>query len=81
MEKREIDWRHKAACARCDDPEIFFHGGGGPMLAAMQFCSECEVREECLAFAVSQKIGYGIWGGTQPHERIPIDSYAKEPID
>lgn len=51
-----MDWRHKAACLN-EDPELFFPiGNTGPALAqieeAKKVCQRCEVREECLAWAL-----------------------------
>ena len=51
-----MDWRHNAACLT-EDPELFFPiGNTGPALAqierAKQVCARCEVREQCLAWAL-----------------------------
>ena len=32
-------------------------------------CAGCEVRKECLEFAMSHEQVYGIWGGTTPEDR------------
>jgi WhiB family redox-sensing transcriptional regulator len=34
-------------------------------------CSGCEVREQCLEWAVRHE-GFGLWGGTTPRERQAI---------
>ncbi len=70
MEERKIDWSDKAACAGCDDPDIFFPEGVKSMFAAVQFCQRCEARQDCLNFAIENKIVYGIWGGRPPHKRF-----------
>lgn len=63
-----VDWRDKAACAECDDPEIFFEGGVSS--ASSRFCQRCEARTDCLDFAIKNAIDYGVWGGKFPHERL-----------
>lgn len=68
-----MDWRHKAACLN-EDPELFFPiGNTGPALAqieeAKKVCQQCEVREECLAWALEGAQDHGVWGGTSEEER------------
>lgn len=36
---------------------------------AKQLCSECEVRPECLEFALKTNEKFGIWGGMTERER------------
>lgn len=38
---------------------------------AKSLCASCDVVEQCLQFALDNKIEYGIWGGTTPEERNP----------
>lgn len=38
-------------------------------LEAKRMCEECEVRAQCLEYALMAKIDHGIWGGTSPKER------------
>jgi WhiB family redox-sensing transcriptional regulator len=66
-------WRSEAAC-RDTDPDLFFPvGTTGPALvqidSARQVCTECEVREPCLEFALATNQDSGIWGGTSEEER------------
>jgi WhiB family redox-sensing transcriptional regulator len=70
------DWGSRAAC-RSADPELFFPvSGAGPSLAqiaeARTVCARCEVRSECLAFALATGQPYGVWGGTSPDERAVL---------
>jgi hypothetical protein len=48
---------------------------------ALQLCSSCSVKDECLAEGMKQEkmrgsvvgwgnLPFGIWGGTMPHERL-----------
>ena len=63
-----VDWQGKARCAEVD-PEIFFPERGGSSKAARAVCSNCEVRAQCLEYALNNKEQFGIWGGTSERER------------
>jgi WhiB family redox-sensing transcriptional regulator len=65
------DWRDDAACLTAD-PEAFFparDAGGVAVLAAVEVCLNCDVAEQCLAYALAAGIGHGIFGGLTPLER------------
>ena len=34
-----------------------------------QYCRQCDVREECLQYAIDSNQEYGIWGGLTEEER------------
>jgi WhiB family redox-sensing transcriptional regulator len=55
------------------DPETFFPDPTNlPLIReAKSLCKQCnpETRNECLSFAMTNKIGYGIWGGLTQDER------------
>ncbi|MDQ4130171.1 MAG: WhiB family transcriptional regulator [Actinomycetota bacterium] len=57
--------------ARCldADPEAFFPEKGGSTREAKRICSACEVREECLEYALANDERFGIWGGMSERER------------
>lgn len=68
-----MDWRAKAAC-RDEDPELFFPIGTTGLAveqadAAKSVCMRCEVREECLEYALASNQDAGIWGGLNEDER------------
>ena len=68
-----MDWRHRAECLT-KDPELFFPvGTRGPALAqveeAKKVCRRCEVREECLRWALEAGQDHGVWGGMSEDER------------
>ena len=68
-----MDWRHRAECLT-EDPELFFPvGTTGPALAqveeAKKVCRRCEVREECLRWALEAGQDHGVWGGMSEDER------------
>lgn len=73
----EEQWMVRAAC-RGASTIIFFPetvGVSGDQIydLAREFCSQCDVRYECLKMALSLETGdvrrYGVWGGLSPEER------------
>lgn len=62
------EWKDRALCAQTD-PEAFFPEKGGSTRDAKRVCSGCEVRAECLSFALSNDERFGIWGGLSERER------------
>ena len=69
-------WRSAAAC-RSAEPDLFFPiSDSGPAreqtATAKAICATCQVRRECLAFALQTGQTYGIWGGTTEHERAAV---------
>lgn len=74
-------WREIALCAQIDY-EIFFPEKGEPTTIAKEICQSCDVREQCLAYAIAAREKHGIWGGKLPHERRALwDDPAPEEID
>ena len=67
----EIDepgWQDQALCAQTD-PEAFFPDKGGSTREAKRVCRSCEVRAECLEYALEHDERFGIWGGMSERER------------
>ena len=62
-----------AHCAR-NRPESFFPEKGGSTREAKRICSTCEVRRECLEFALENDERFGIWGGLSERERRRLKS-------
>ena len=67
------EWWSLAAC-KSRDPELFFPiSSAGPGLdqvrRAKAVCAGCQVRPECLDFALRTRTAEGVWGGTSPEER------------
>ncbi|SDY86997.1 transcription factor WhiB [Modestobacter sp. DSM 44400] len=61
-------WHESALCAETD-PEAFFPEKGGSTREAKKICTGCEVRAECLEFALGNDERFGIWGGLSERER------------
>lgn len=67
-EELNMGWQRFALCAQTD-PEAFFPEKGGSTRAAKKICARCDVREECLDYALSHDERFGIWGGLSERQR------------
>ncbi|MDO5728164.1 MAG: WhiB family transcriptional regulator [Actinomycetaceae bacterium] len=63
-----LAWQERALCAQTD-PEAFFPEKGGSTREAKAVCASCEVRGECLEYALENDERFGIWGGMSERER------------
>jgi WhiB family transcriptional regulator, redox-sensing transcriptional regulator len=61
-------WMVRALCNQAD-PDLFFPEKGGSTREAKRICAGCEVRAECLAYALRRNEPSGIWGGLSERER------------
>lgn len=64
----ELSWQDYAKC-RGADADLFFPERGASTRKAKAICAECEVREECLNYAIDVGEKFGIWGGMSERER------------
>ena len=64
-------WVDLALCAQIDG-DLFFPEKGGSTRDAKKMCLSCEVREECLQYALENEERFGIWGGKSERERRRI---------
>jgi WhiB family redox-sensing transcriptional regulator len=64
----ELAWQEQALCAQTD-PEAFFPEKGGSTREAKRVCLSCDVRTDCLEYALEQDERFGIWGGLSERER------------
>lgn len=62
------EWMSDGLCAQTD-PEAWFPEKGGSVREAKAVCSSCDVREQCLAYALEHQERFGIWGGLSERER------------
>jgi WhiB family redox-sensing transcriptional regulator len=62
---------HWETLARCHqyDPEIFFDPRARSERQAKAICARCDVRTDCLAFALESRAEFGVWGGLSVKER------------
>lgn len=63
-----LAWQAQALCAQTD-PEAFFPEKGGSTREAKAICAQCEVRVQCLEYALENDERFGIWGGLSERER------------
>jgi len=65
-------WRSRARCTS-REAELFFPSPGTAGATsenrAKAICHECDVRRECLLWALMNDEVHGIWGGFTPEER------------
>lgn len=61
-------WQERALCAQTD-PEAFFPEKGGSTREAKRVCLTCDVRGDCLEYALQNDERFGIWGGLSERER------------
>lgn len=66
------EWMEDAECLRAPDPDLFFAEGEHiwtKTRAAREYCRNCGVSDECLEYALRNKIDHGIFAGLTPVER------------
>ncbi len=68
LDEGPLGWQERALCAQTD-PEAFFPEKGGSTREAKKVCTTCEVRAECLDYALANDERFGIWGGLSERER------------
>ena len=64
----ERRWQERANCLGVD-PDLFFPERGASTREAKAVCGSCEVRAECLEYALDHAEKFGIWGGLSERER------------
>lgn len=67
----EWAWQDRALCAEVGN-RLFFPECGESAEDAKRVCKLCDVRAECLRFAVSEGIPWGVWGGLDEDERADL---------
>jgi WhiB family redox-sensing transcriptional regulator len=84
-----VDWE-QAACGISHQDDSFFpekeNGAQVTAREAKRVCNGdedagmpvCPIRDECLAYAISVKERYGIWGGTSERERARIMRHERQ---
>lgn len=74
-EEGELAWQSDSLCAQTD-PEAFFPEKGGSTRDAKKICASCEVRAQCLEYALKNDERFGIWGGLSERERRKLRKQA-----
>ena len=62
------------AQGNCADklPSLFFPSDGVGVDTARRVCDGCPVKDQCLEYALDNRIDHGVWGGTSERERRRI---------
>jgi WhiB family redox-sensing transcriptional regulator len=76
------DWRSRAEC-RDVEPELFFPEESSPRwkAAAKRVCTACDVRAECLDWALGMREPFGVWGGLDEDERMIVLARRRPALD
>jgi WhiB family redox-sensing transcriptional regulator len=74
-EEDALAWQADALCAQTD-PEAFFPEKGGSTREAKKICTTCEVKAQCLQYALQNDERFGIWGGLSERERRKLRKQA-----
>lgn len=78
VDSQYLPWMNDALCAQTD-PELFFPQKGGSTRGAKKVCGECDVREQCLGYALASDERFGIWGGKSERERRKLKKTEPKP--
>lgn len=71
-------WTEAALCAQVD-PELWFPEKGGTTEPAKAVCARCDVKAECLDYALAHGERFGIWGGVSERTRRRIFDAIPDP--
>jgi WhiB family redox-sensing transcriptional regulator len=63
-----LAWHDRANCKGAN-ADLFFPERGASTRTAKGICRECQVRGDCLEFALRSGEKFGIWGGLSERER------------
>lgn len=62
-------WITEAVCSGMDI-SLFFPPSGHRPIEALEACSRCPVRQECLDYAIDNNQHWGVWGGLTERQRF-----------
>jgi WhiB family redox-sensing transcriptional regulator len=75
LDEHPLAWQAEAVCSQTD-PEAFFPEKGGSTRDAKKICSGCNVKAQCLEYALANDERFGIWGGLSERERRKLKKLA-----
>ncbi len=67
----DTKWMAKGNCAN-KPPSLFFPSDGVGVERAKTVCEDCPVLNQCLEYAIQNRIDHGVWGGTSERQRRRI---------
>ncbi|NHA67478.1 WhiB family transcriptional regulator [Phycicoccus flavus] len=73
-----IRWRERGSCSGTPHVGWFEDTRAPAAQRARSICAGCPVRRKCLAAALLYGEEYGIWGGLDPDERLPLDDVLRD---
>jgi len=64
------EWRERAACSGSPEPDLWFSAPTetADRWEALSICRTCTVQTECLDYALTEQMPFGIWGGMTPDQ-------------
>lgn len=65
-------WTDLALCKEIGPDDQTWYPEKGHHSDARKICARCEVRQECLDYALSKPEPAGIWGGKSARERMRL---------
>ena len=71
LASEDYSWKSAGSCVG-SDPNMFFPERGESTEEAKAVCEGCEIRVQCLEFALANGEKYGIWGGMSERQRRKI---------
>ena len=73
-------WMDKASCTEVA-PDLFFADATDLVNTklAKKVCVECRVKDQCLQYALENRLEYGVWGGLTVLERRSLLRKVKVP--
>lgn len=77
LSRPDLAWMDTALCAEVGG-DLWFPEKGDPVRPAKQVCMACEVRTQCLDYAIDNNISHGVWGGLSEKRRRELRSARRE---
>ena len=74
-----MSWRERAACRGCDS-DLFFVASRGNYRDGKAVCATCTVTEDCLNWALTNRVTCGLYGGLSPAERSRVRRRPPRPL-
>ncbi|MEV2216725.1 WhiB family transcriptional regulator [Streptomyces sp. NPDC050997] len=65
-------WQTQQALCAQTGAEFFFPEPGSSVREAKRICGMCEMRSECLDYALANDERFGVWGGLSEKERLHL---------
>ena len=68
IDPKDTAWYKDASCQTSDPESFFVESGDNYPPELKRICGDCDVKFECLEFAIKYK-AHGFWGGTNEKQR------------